>query len=71
MRFVSVKSEEAQVISAIHKARHGYIKDRTACMSRVGALLLELGIGLPTSHSVMKQLFLNHKNRRNVFKIRC
>ena len=57
MRFVSVKSEEAQVISAIHKARHGYIKDRTACMSRIGALLLEFGVALPTGHSVMKQLF--------------
>ena len=57
MRFVSVKSEEAQVISAIHTARHGYIKDRTACMSRIGSLLLEFGISLPTGHSVMKQLF--------------
>ena len=57
MRFVSVKSEEAQVISAIHKARHGYIKDRTACMSRIGALLLEFGVALPKGHSVMKQLF--------------
>ena len=57
MRFVSVKSEEAQVISAIHKARHGYVKDRTACMSRIGSLLLEFGIALPTGHSVMKQLF--------------
>ena len=57
MRFVSVKSEQAQIISAIHKARHGYIKDRTACMSRIGALLLEFGVALPTGHSVMKQLF--------------
>lgn len=57
MRFVSVKSEQAQIISAIHKARQGYIKDRTACMSRIGALLLEFGVALPTGHSVMKQLF--------------
>lgn len=57
MRFVSVKSEQAQIISAIHKARHGYIKDRTACMSRIGALLLEFGMALPTGHSAMKQLF--------------
>ena len=56
MRFVSLKSEQAQIISAIHKARHGYIKDRTACMSRIGALLLEFGVALPTGHSVMKQL---------------
>ncbi len=57
MRFVSVKSEEAQVISAVHKARRGYIKDRIACMSRIGSLLLEFGVALPTGHSVMKQLF--------------
>ena len=50
-------SEQAQIISAIHKARCGYIKDRTACMSRIGALLLEFGIALPTGHRVMKQLF--------------
>ena len=57
MRFVSVKSREPQVISAIHTARHGYIKNRTACMSRIGSLLLEFGIALSTGHSVMKELF--------------
>lgn len=57
MRFVSVKSEEAQVISVIHKVRHGYIKERTTSMSRIGALLLKFGMSLPTGHSVMKQLF--------------
>ena len=30
MRFVEVKSEPAQVISAIHRIRSGYIKERTA-----------------------------------------
>ena len=57
MRFVSVKSEEAQVISVIHKIRSSYIKERTACMSRIGAMLLEFGLSLPTGHSRMKSLF--------------
>lgn len=57
MRFVSVKSEQAQVISAIYKSRHGYVKERTACMSRIGSLLLEFGLSFPTGHSAMKKLF--------------
>ncbi|MGB1309895.1 MAG: IS110 family transposase, partial [Leucothrix sp.] len=57
MRFVAVKSEQAQVISAIHRIRSGYIKERTAGMSRVGALLLEFGMSLPRGHASMKRLF--------------
>jgi len=57
MRFVEVKSESAQVISAIHRIRSGYIKERTACMSRIGALLLEFGVSLPRGHATMKRLF--------------
>ena len=57
MRFVSVKTEEAQVISSIHRIRQGYIKERTACMSRIGSLLLEFGFSLPKGHSKMKKLF--------------
>lgn len=57
MRFVAIKSEQAQTISAIHKSRQGYVKERTACMSRIGALLLEFGISLPQGHSTMRKLF--------------
>jgi len=57
MRFVAIKSEHAQTISAIHKSRQGYVKERTACMSRIGALLLEFGMSLPKGHAVMKKLF--------------
>ncbi|HHX8603709.1 hypothetical protein J4H27_08735 [Vibrio alginolyticus] len=34
MRFVAVKSEEAQIIAAIHRVTDGYFKERTAAMSR-------------------------------------
>lgn len=57
MRFVSAKSEEAQVIAAIHRVRDGYIKERTACMSRIGAILLEFGLSFPKGHAKMKALF--------------
>jgi len=56
MCFVEVKSEQAQVIGAIHRIRSGYIKARTACISRIGSLLLEFGVSLLTGHSVMKRL---------------
>lgn len=57
MRFVAVKSEEAQVIAAIHRVRDGYIKERTAAMSRIGAILLEFGLSFPKGHAKMKSLF--------------
>ena len=57
MRFVSVKSEQAQVISVIQKIRSSYVKERTACMSRIGAILLEFGMSFPRGHSAMKLLF--------------
>jgi len=57
MRFVSVKSETAQIINSIHRIRTGYVRERTACMSRIGAVLLEFGLSLPKGHSAMKKLF--------------
>ncbi|WP_321463588.1 IS110 family transposase [uncultured Vibrio sp.] len=57
MRFVAIKTEEAQVIASIHRIRDGYIKERTACMSRIGAILLEFGLSLPKGHAKMKVLF--------------
>ena len=57
MRFVSVKTEQAQVISVIQRIRSSYVKERTACMSRIGAILLEFGMSLPKGHSYIKGLF--------------
>lgn len=57
MRFTSVKSESAQAISTIRKIRSGYIKERTACMNRVGSILLEFGISFPKGHVCMRKLF--------------
>jgi len=57
MRFVSVKTETSQVISVIQRIRSSYLKDRTACMSRIGSILLEFGMSFPKSHAKMKALF--------------
>ena len=57
MRFVSVKTEASQVISVIQRIRSSYLKNRTACMSRIGSILLEFGMSFPRSHSKMKSLF--------------
>lgn len=57
MRFVAVKSEEAQVIAATIRVRAGLVKERTARMSRIGSLLVEFGLSLPKGHATMKRLF--------------
>jgi transposase len=57
MRFSSAKTESAQVVSTIRKIRSGYIRERTACMNRIGSILLEFGISLPKGHASMKGLF--------------
>lgn len=57
MRRVPVKSVDAQVIGAQHRIRDGFITERTRCMSRIGALLLEFGLSLPCGHATMKRLY--------------
>ena len=57
MRFVSVKTESSQVISVIQRIRSSYLNDRTACMSRIGSTLLEIGMSFPKSHAKVKTLF--------------
>jgi len=57
MRFVPAKSESMQIMAMCHRLREGYVAERTACMSRIGAFLLEFGLSLPTGHSTMKRLF--------------
>ena len=44
MRFVSVKSEEAQAALAVHRARTLTISERTALVNQVCGLLGEFGI---------------------------
>ena len=57
MKFVSPKSEKAQISSVIRRIRTGYIRERTSCMNRIGSILLEFGISFPRGHANMKKLF--------------
>lgn len=57
MRFVPVKPEHDQVLAVCHRLREAFVADRTACMSRIGACLLEFGLALPRGHAKMKRLF--------------
>lgn len=66
MRFVAVKSETAQSQAVYHRLREGFVAERTACMSRIGAILLEFGLSLPTGHKVMKRLFSWLADQRGV-----
>jgi transposase len=55
MRFVPIKSIEQQAVLFVHRARQGYIEERTALMNRLRGLLSELGIVLPLKASVLRQ----------------
>lgn len=47
MRFVPVKSAEQQALLAVHRARRGFIVERTATINRLRGLLSEFGVVLP------------------------
>lgn len=47
MRFVPTKSIEQQAELFVHRARQGYVQERTALINRIRGLLSELGIVLP------------------------
>ena len=55
MRFVSVKSVEAQAMLAVHTMRRGWNAERTALMNRTRALLAEFGIWLGRSASRLQR----------------
>ncbi|MBF9001498.1 IS110 family RNA-guided transposase [Vibrio nitrifigilis] len=56
MRFVSPKSEQAQIGVLIRRIRSGYIRERTTCMNRIGSILLEFGLSFPRGYHHMKNL---------------
>jgi transposase len=57
MRFVPVKSPEQQGILALHRARQGFVKARTAQANQIRGLLAEFGIVIPQGiHNMAKRL---------------
>jgi transposase len=55
MRFVPVKSIEQQAEQFVHRARQGYIQERTALINRIRGLLSELGIVLPLKADTVRK----------------
>lgn len=47
MRFVPVKSVEQQAVLAVHRARQGFVVERTAQANQIRGLLYEMGIVIP------------------------
>ena len=55
MRFVPVKSIEQQSRLFVHRARQGYVQQRTALINRIRGLLSELGIVLPLKAATVRR----------------
>lgn len=47
MRFVAVKNAEQQALLAMHRARQGFIVERTAQGNQLRGLMMEFGLALP------------------------
>jgi len=47
MRFVPVKTAEQQAVLALHRARQGFVKARTAQANQIRGLLSEFGVVIP------------------------
>ena len=47
MRFVPIKTADQQAVLSLHRARQGFVKERTAMANRIRGLLAEYGIAIP------------------------
>ena len=54
MRFVPVKSLAQQAQLAVHRARQGFVEQRTATINRIRGLLSEFGIVLPLKAATVR-----------------
>jgi len=55
MRFVPVKCTEQQSRLMVHRARQGFVEQRTATINRIRGLLSEFGVVLPLKASTVRQ----------------
>jgi transposase len=55
MRFVPVKSEDAQALLSMHRTRQGFVEERTATMNRIRGLLSEFGVVLPQNADTVRR----------------
>jgi transposase len=65
-RFVPVKSPEQQAILSVHRMRKHWVRERTALMNRIRAILSEFGLIIPVERSsLMKQVPLILEDAEN------
>ena len=55
MRFVPVKSEAQQAQLCVHRARQGFVEQRTATINRIRGLLSEFGVVLPLKAATVRR----------------
>ena len=64
MRFVPVKTEDQQARLMVHRARQGFVTERTVCINRIRGLRIspisEFGIVLPLKAEVVRREARNH-----------
>jgi len=60
MRFVPVKSLEQQSQLMVHRARQGFVEQRTSTFNRIRGLLTEFGIVLPLKAAVVRREAMLH-----------
>lgn len=55
MRFVPVKDAEQQALMALHRARQGFVTERTAQGNQIRGLLAEFGLVVPKGMATLKR----------------
>jgi transposase len=55
MRFVPIKSVDAQVTLTIHRVRNGFVAERTAAINRLRGLISEFGVILPLKAATVRR----------------
>jgi transposase len=55
MRFVPIKSEDAQSTLTVHRVRQGFVEERTATINRIRGLISEFGIVLPQKADTVRR----------------
>ncbi|MFK0380359.1 IS110 family transposase [Pandoraea sp. NPDC090278] len=56
MRFVTPKTESQQTLSALHRVRESYVRDRTKTINQMHGFLLEFGVSLPVGKATITRL---------------
>jgi transposase len=55
MRFVPVKTLDAQGVLTVHRVRQGFVEERTATINRIRGLMSEFGVVLPLRAEVVRK----------------